>query len=302
MNPPPAGAATVSGQIRVSGQTRLAALIGDPARHSLSPAIHNAAFAAAGLDWVFLAFEVQAGDAAAALNGMRALGIDGLSVTMPHKTDVARLVDEATVQARTLEAVNCVVRDGRRLIGHNTDGAGFLASLALGAAFDPAGRRCVVLGGGGAARAVILALAEAGAAEVAVVNRTRERAETAVALAGPVGRVVSMTGGDLGEVLREADLVVNATSVGMDGTSRPIDEAAVGEMGAQGAATLVAELIYHPAETPLLRAARAVGLPTLGGLGMLVHQAAAAFSLWTGVDAPVGAMSAAASAGIGPTH
>jgi shikimate dehydrogenase len=137
--------------MNLSGATRLAAVIGDPIRHSRSPAIFNAAFAAAGLDWAYLAFEVPAGGAAGALDAVRALGIEGLSVTMPHKSDVAELVDECSPQAERLGAVNCVVRRGDRLVGHNTDVAGFVASLRADAGFDPAGRRCVVLGAGGAA-------------------------------------------------------------------------------------------------------------------------------------------------------
>src|SRR4051812_36773358 len=149
--------------------TRLAAVIGSPVRHSLSPAIHNAAFEAAGLDWHYVAFEVAPGDCARALDGMRALGIAGLSVTTPHKDDVARLVDERSDDVTALAAVNCVVLlpDGG-VRGENTDGPGFVAGLR-DAGVDPAGRRCCVLGAGGAARAVVLALARAGAADVAVV-------------------------------------------------------------------------------------------------------------------------------------
>jgi shikimate dehydrogenase len=285
----------------IDGETRLAALIGDPVRHSRSPAIHNAAFAALDLNWVFLAFEVAAGDSALALDGVRGLGIDGLSVTMPHKTDVAHLVDDLTDDARRLDAVNCVVRDGRRLVGHNTDGVGFLASLAAEpSGFDPAGARCVVLGAGGAARAVIAALGAAGAADVVVRNRTPEEAVAAARLAGPVGRCFPAAGtvGALAAELAAADLVVNATSLGMDGAASPLDEAAVAAI-AEGA--VVADLIYLPRVTPLLAAADDRGLTTVGGLGMLVHQAAAAFTLWTGYPAPLGAMAAAAEADPGAT-
>jgi shikimate dehydrogenase len=269
-----------------SGHTRLAAVIGDPIRHSLSPTIFNAAFDEVGLDWVYLAFEVAEPDTAAALDAARVLGIEGLSVTMPHKTAVARLVDELTPSARTLDAVNCVVRDGRRLVGHNTDGAGFVASLAADAGFDPAGRACVVLGAGGAARAVVLALSEAGAGQVSVVNRTADRAESTASLAGTVGRV-----GVAGDA-RRADLVVNATSVGMGGDGCPIDPDLLGP------GQLVADLVYHPVTTPLLEAAQARGAATLDGVGMLVHQGAVAFGLWTGRPAPVAAMGTAARAAL----
>ncbi|HEX2192088.1 MAG TPA: shikimate dehydrogenase, partial [Acidimicrobiales bacterium] len=169
--------------------TRVAAVIGHPVRHSLSPVLHNAAFRALELDWVYVAFEVPDGGAPSALAGMRALGIEGLSVTMPHKDAVAAAVDRLSPTARALGAVNTVVRRADVLEGHNTDGAGFLAAVRDDEGFDPAGRRCLVLGAGGAARAVVKALADAGAAEVVVVNRTASRAEAAAALAGPVGRV-----------------------------------------------------------------------------------------------------------------
>jgi shikimate dehydrogenase len=173
----------------------VAGVIGSPIRHSLSPVLHNAAFRALDLDWAFLAFEVTAGDGAAAVHGARALGIEGLSVTMPHKADVIPALDKLSPTAEKLGAVNTITRQGGALLGLSTDGPGFLDALRLDEGFDPAGRRCVVFGAGGAARAVVLALAEAGAAQVTVVNRTAERAREAVALAGAVGRVGAWGGG-----------------------------------------------------------------------------------------------------------
>lgn len=274
--------------LAVTASTTVVGVIGDPIGHSLSPVLHNAAFGALGLDWVSVAFRVPPGRAAAALTGMRALGIAGLSVTMPHKHEVARLVDRLTPAAARLEAVNCVVRSGDELVGENTDGAGFVASLERGTGFDPSGARCVVLGAGGAARAVVLALAGAGAADIAVVNRTGAKAAAAAALAGPRGRV----GAPADAVT--ADLVVNATPIGMGG------------MGSEGATSavdpsrlhpgqVVADLVYHPLVTPWLRAASEAGATPLGGLGMLVHQAAAQLRCWTGSDAPLAAMWEAAT-------
>lgn len=266
----------------LSARTRLAAVIGSPVRHSLSPAIHNAAFAAAGLDWAFMALEVAPGAAPAAVAGMRALGIGGLSVTMPHKDDVAAAVEELSDAAERLGAVNCVVPLGDgRLRGDSTDGPGFLRSIA-DAGFDPEGRRCCVLGAGGAARAVVLALAGAGASEVIVLNRSAGRGEHAASLAGSVGRI-----GEVGEV-GDADLVVNATPVGMGGAGVPLDPACL------GAGQVVADLVYDPLVTPLLAAAAARGCGTIDGLGMLVHQAALAFEAWTGERAPLDAMRLAA--------
>lgn len=274
----------------ISGATRLAAVIGDPVRHSLSPAIHNAAFRALGLDWVYVALPVAAGDVPRALDGVRALGIDGVSVTMPHKDAVAAAVDELEPDAAALGAVNCVSRDGDRLLGANTDGPGLVASLA-DSGFTPAGRRCVVVGAGGAARAIVLALARADAAEVAVVNRTPDRAHAAAELAGDKGRVASV------EAVEEADLIVNATSVGMGATGR-----GPGDMPVPGALVrpghVVADVVVHPLDTPLLQHARSVGATTVDGAGMLVHQAALAFERWTGMSAPVDVMQGAVREGL----
>src|SRR5205823_3687271 len=177
------------------------------------------------------------------------------------------------------------------LVGDNTDGAGFVDALRTDEGFDPAGRRCLVLGAGGAARAVVLALAEAGTAEIVVVNRTPARGEAAAALAPAVARTgeAAAAGG--------ADLVVNATPVGMDGdASLPLDPADLGP------GQLVVDLVYHPAHTPLVEAARSRGAAAANGLGMLIHQAAHAFRAWTGEDPPLEVMSAAALSELGRRH
>lgn len=268
-------------------QTRLAGVIGDPVRHSLSPLIHNAGFRAVDLDWVYLAFEVPAGGAADALEGMRALGLDGLSVTMPHKADVAAAVDRLSPAAEALGAVNTVVRQGSALVGENTDGEGFVNALRIDEGVDVAGLRCLVLGAGGAARAVIRALADAGAAEVVVAARRPEAAAAAAALGGSIARVGTPEEAD------GAQLVVNATPVGMGEVSelRPPDLPV--DPGRLGAGQVVADLIYHPLVTPLLAEARNRGAVAVNGVGMLLHQAAIAFRLWTGEEAPLAAMSAA---------
>lgn len=267
------------------GSTRLAAVIGSPVRHSLSPAMHNAAFAQLDLDWTYVALEVRSGDVPAAMTGMRALGLAGLSVTIPHKAAVLSEVDEASDAAAAVGAANTVVPVGDgRLRGENTDVGGFLAALA-DEGFDPAGRPCLVLGAGGAARAAVHALAGAGAAEVVVVNRSRERGEDTAALAGRAGR--------LGTVADAAgvDLVVNATPLGLAGSDPgllPLDPVHLGE------GQLVVDLVPNPAVTPFMAAARAAGARVAGGLGMLVHQGALAFELWTGQPAPLGVMRRAA--------
>jgi shikimate dehydrogenase len=248
---------------------RVAAVIGSPVLHSLSPAIHNAAFAAAGLDWVYVAFEVAPGRAGAALDAMRTLDLGGLSVTTPHKEDIAAAVDELAPAAAALRSVNTVVRgsDGR-LVGHSTDGAGFVGSLAA-SSVDVAGATVAVIGAGAAARSVVDALGRAGAADVVVVNRTASRAVEAAAVTS-VGRV-----GDVDDIGRVA-IVVNATTVGMGTGEVPFD------VGQLRRGQIVADLVYHPLETALLRAAAAGGCTTVDGLGMLVHQAVLQQELWTG--------------------
>ena len=282
---PPKGAA----QLTVPGSaTRLAAVIGFPVRHSLSPAMHNAAFRELDLDWIYVACEVAPGGVDAAFSGVRALGFGGLSVTIPHKAAALDAVDELTDAARSIGAVNTVVPTaGGRLRGENTDGAGFLASLAE-EGFKPAGRVCAVLGAGGAARAVVHALAGAEAAEIIVINRTPATAEATAALAGASGRVgiaADVTG---------VDLVVNATPLGLAGSEDlPVDPDLLRE------GQLVVDLVPNPAVTPLMRAARERGAGVAGGLGMLVRQGALAFELWTGRPAPVGVMRAAAVRALG---
>ncbi len=298
-----------------NSRTQVVGVIGDPVLHSLSPLIHNAAFAALGLDWVYVAFPVAAGRASDALAGAKALGVRGLSVTMPHKEGVAVAADERSEVVERLGAANTVVVRHGLAVAESTDGAGLLADLADEAGFDPAGRRCLVIGAGGAARSAVLALAEAGASEVVVVNRTARRAERAAALAGRAGRVG--TRADLGE----AELVVKATPPGMTGVE---DEPAGGSPGERGGVEgvlpgadtsggrgasggellgpgqLAVDLVYAPATTPFLDAARSRGATARNGLGMLVRQAALQLELWTGERAPLQAMWDAARGAVPP--
>jgi shikimate dehydrogenase len=266
----------------ITGATRVAAVIGHPVRHSLSPALHNAAFQQLGVDWVYTAFEVMPGGAQAAIDAMRVLGLGGLSVTMPHKEMVADAVDSLDPAAAALRSVNTVVpqADGL-LMGYSTDGAGFVASLAA-AGVQVHGRTVCVLGAGAAARAIVDALARAGAARIAVLNRTFSSAQQAVELAGDVGVL------GVASDVREAQIVVNATSIGMGSQDLPFDVAAL------HAGQVVADIVYHPRDTALLQAARAAGAMAVDGLGMLVHQAALQQQLWHGLVPDVTVMAAAA--------
>ena len=248
---------------------RLTAVVGSPVRHSLSPAMHNAVFEATGLDWHFTRFEVVAGGLPVALAAMSVLDIGGYAVTTPHKEAAAIAVDEVDPPARALRSVNTVVlRADGSTFGTSTDGTGLVASVEA-AGISVAGQRVVVLGAGGAARSIVDALGRAGAADIGVVNRTVGAAERAAELS-PVARVAGV------EAVADARLVVNATSVGMGTLECPLDPALL------HAGHAVADVVYHPLDTALLRAARSVGARTVDGLGMLVHQAVEQQRLWTG--------------------
>ncbi|MCU1499241.1 MAG: aroE [Acidimicrobiales bacterium] len=273
--------------VSLLGTTRIAGVIGSPIRHSRSPLLANAAFGAAGLDWALAAFEVPVGAAGGAVAAMRALDLGGLMVTMPHKADIIGWLDGVTPAAAALGAVNSVAWVGSDLVGDNTDGPGLVSSLRADEDFDPAGRRCVVLGAGGAARSVARALGDAGAAEVVVVNRTVERAVVAATLAGPVGRVGTEAD------IAGAELVVNATSIGMGSPTGAVAPLPI-PAGSLRPGQVVVDLVYQPLLTPLLRAAGEAGARPVDGLGMLVHQAALSIERWTGARPDLAAMQAAA--------
>jgi shikimate dehydrogenase len=274
----------------VSGR-RVAALIGSPVAHSLSPAIHQAAFDAAGVDWAYVAFDVAPGRAAEAIDAMRVLGLAGLSVTMPHKHDVAAAVDRLDPAAEALGSVNTVSWHDEELVGSSTDGAGFVSSLADDGV-EIAGTDVAVIGAGGAARSVIDALGRAGAASVSIINRTAERAESASHLAAvaSVGATDDIAG---------AHIVINASSVGMG-----VDPAAAGpddlpcDPVLLHAEQIVVDLVYHPLQTAWLHRAEQVGARAVDGLGMLIHQAALQQVAWLGELPDVDVMRRAAVAGL----
>ncbi|MGH9122072.1 MAG: shikimate dehydrogenase [Acidimicrobiales bacterium] len=279
----------------LSAATRVAGVIGDPVHHSLSPAMHNAAYAALDLDWVYVAFPVPSGRGEEAVGVVRSLGLAGLSVTMPHKAAAAQAVDRLSPTAARLGVVNTVFLEDGELVGDSTDGAGFVDSLRA-EGWDPRGRKVLLLGTGGAARAVCLALAQAGVGEVAVAGRRPEAVEECAALAGGSGRSGSVEQADA------ADLVVNATPAGMlPGSSAPRRYAVIEEglpLGLDaarlGPGQLVVDLVYAPPVTPLLAAAAGRGATTANGLGTLLHQAGRQLSMWTGLAAPLEVMAAAA--------
>ncbi len=265
-------------------------VIGDPVKHSLSPVILNAAFSKAKIDWVYTAFETPEAQLENAIEGVRALGIAGLSVTMPHKSKICSLLDGVSDSAKTLEAVNCVVNDGGELKGHNTDGDGFLDALDHDSGMDAAEKKILVIGAGGSARSIIHSLGKAGAEDIAVINRSKAKGLDAADLAGPAGRYLEES--EFSVVATEADLIINATPIGMsqaqDEKKFPIEPALLSK------GQLAVDLIYHPISTPWLEALKSRGVEAYGGLSMLIFQAARAFKLWTGEQAPVAAMRKAA--------
>jgi len=278
---------------QVSATTTLAGIIGCPVSHSLSPLMHNAAFEALGLDWIYLPFPVAREQLPQAVAGLAALGVAGFSVTIPHKVAVIALLDRVSPQAELIGAVNTVAREGGELVGYNTDGIGLLAALQLEFGFVPAGRSVLVLGAGGAARSAVAALGSAGAARVALANRSSARAGELVADLAP-----RLPGLELGahplEMLSDPlflgsfDLIVNTTSVGMAGDCFPGLA-----LGGLKAGLAVYDMVYAPLVTPLLSLARGCGLPAANGLSMLAAQGEAAFAIWTGVAAPRGCMAQA---------
>ncbi len=282
--------------------TKRAGLIGHPLGHSISPAIFAAAFAAAGVDATYEPWDTEPGVLAARIEALRGDGFLGASVTIPFKQAVVPLLDRTEAAATTAGAVNTIVHQSGKLVGHNTDVAGFARALKEDAGFDARGKRCVLLGSGGAARAVGLALVEAGASVVYVVGRQPRKIEALVLTLKPLtqpGTTISWAYWGDGSFLRsvaEADLVVNCTPVGTAGSPM------AGESPIQ--ATLIAagctvfDLVYNPTPTPLVAAAEARGAKAVGGLGMLVYQAAEQFKLWTGKNADVAVMLKAAKAAL----
>jgi shikimate dehydrogenase len=273
----------------VSGATRTVGVIGWPVEHSLSPVIHNAAFVALELDWVYVPVPVHPLRLSAALAGLVAMGFAGANVTMPHKTAVADLVEDLSDDARRLHAVNTIICEGERLRGENTDAPGFDRFLRRDAAFDPSGRSALIFGAGGAARACALALARGGAGPLTVAARETARVADLEAAVDGLGAMVRAIAFDEAADA-EAELVVNATPLGAREELLPIPRF--------GPHTLVVDLLYQPVVTPLQTQARAAGALVFGGLGLLLHQAALSFERWTGQQPSLEVMSAAALAAI----
>ena len=278
-------------ELNITSKTSLYAIIGNPIDHSLSPVMQNAAFEAVGLDAVYLALRVESSMLRQAIDGFRAINLSGFNITIPHKVTVMKYLDELDSSAATIGATNTVVNREGKLIGYNTDGTGALEALRE-AGVDPQGRRVLLLGAGGAARALAFSLAKT-AERITILNRTASKAES---LAEDVRHTTGATvihgkldSSTLGKETASINLLVNTTSVGMN----PRSEETPMEARFLRPDMVVFDIVYSPLETRLLREARAVGAKHVGGLMMLVHQGAQAFELWTGKKAPIPTMTEA---------
>ncbi len=278
----------------ISGKTRICGLIGDPVEHSMSPAMHNGAFKNKEIDYVYLPFKVAREQLGRAILGVRALNIRGVNVTIPHKVAVMPLLDELDPLAERIGAVNTIVNDDSVLKGYNTDAHGFLKAM-LERGIEPKAKKVVILGAGGASRAISFILAERGA-NLVILNRQLEM-DWAVELAGNISRAfgrevkaLELNEQNLAEVLRKGDILVNATSVGM---SPNTDETPVPARLLK-ADLVVFDIVYNPVKTRLLTEAADAGAKTISGLEMLVWQGALAFEMWSGLKAPLEIMRKAA--------
>ena len=271
--------------MKIDGYTRLAAVVANPIKHSISPFIHNSAFEATNTNGVYLAWEVDAAELAETVANIRRYQMYGINLSMPYKEQVIPYLDQLSEEACLIGAVNTVVNREGTLIGYNTDGKGFFKSLP---SFKISKKRLVLLGAGGAAKAILAQAILDGVSQISVFVRSSSMEKTRPYLE----KIQNATGfrvdlfaledvQDLQDSITKADLLVNATSVGMDGSSQPIPTSIV-----LPEKLMVADVIYQPFETPFLKWARNQGNQSINGLGMLLYQAAEAFELWTGKEMP----------------
>ena len=271
--------------MKIDGYTRLAAVVANPIKHSISPFIHNSAFEATNTNGVYLAWEVDAAELAETVANIRRYQMYGINLSMPYKEQVIPYLDQLSAEACLIGAVNTVVNREGTLIGYNTDGKGFFKSLP---SFKISRKRLVLLGAGGAAKAILAQAILDGVSQISIFVRSSSMEKTRPYLE----KIQNATGfrvdlfaledvQDLQDSITKADLLVNATSVGMDGSSQPIPTSIV-----LPEKLMVADVIYQPFETPFLKWARNQGNQSINGLGMLLYQAAEAFELWTGKEMP----------------
>ena len=283
----------------IGPETRIVGVFGFPVKHSASPAMHNAAFRACGLDYVYLAFEVVPENLGDALLALPALGISGANLTIPHKEKAVQYMNELSEEAASIGAVNTVVIESGKLKGYNTDIEGFVKSLSEDAGFAPEGKKVVIFGAGGGSRAVLFALAHAGVSEVTIASKPLNQADklaSEIAQKFPEVKIkaIPFDSGSITEEISSCSLLVNATPLGMKGEI-PISNTKCLHEG-----LTVYDLVYTPLSTPLLEEAKKRGAQAVNGLSMLVYQGAASFKLWTGVEPEISVMKQAARGRIKP--
>ena len=275
----------------ISGKTRVCAVIGDPIEHTLSPTMHNAAFEHLKLDFVFLAFRVTSDELENAVRGACALGIRGLNVAMPHKNSVTEFLDEADPAVKFLGAANTILNQSGRLKGFNTDGVGALKALKQDGV-NLAGKNVLLLGAGGAAKAIAFSLAKE-VDELCILNRDAVKARELASVLEPFGKKIvgnELSPKQLQQKLQDSDVLINATFVGMT----PYASDSLVKPDWLKPELTVMDIVYNPVETKLLRDARASGAKVINGVEMLLYQGAASFEIWTGCKAPVDVMRKAA--------
>ena len=274
--------------MKISGTTKVCGVIGDPVEHTLSPAMHNAAFNELKLDFIYVVFKVKKEALEKAMKGVRSLGIHGLNVTMPHKNAVINYLDKIDSTAKFIDAVNTVLNDNEKLVGFNTDGAGALKALKENGV-DPKGKKLLLLGAGGAANAIAFRMAQE-VEELVILNRTAEKAEKlAEILRRKFNKQItgnSLSANRIKEYLKNTDILINATSVGM----YPNTNQSPFRPEWLKPDLCVMDIIYNPLETKLAKDAKARGAKVIRGVEMLVYQGAASFEIWTNHSAPVGVM------------
>ncbi len=274
--------------LSVNGRTKVFGIFGWPVEHTFSPMMHNSAFNSLGLDCIYVPFPVSPDLLGKAVEGIRSLGLSGVNVTIPHKSNVINYLDEVSPEARLIGAVNTVTNKDGILTGYNTDAMGFVKSLKLDGGTDPAGKRVMILGAGGAARAVSIQLALSGIKTITIASPVAEEinslSETITGSLNISVNGINWVKENISSCLEGTDILINATPVGMHPNTNVMPPVEVGLLPEHA---MVCDLIYNPGETLLLSKAAELGLKTLNGIGMLLYQGAIAFELWTGIEPPI---------------
>lgn len=277
--------------MNIDGSTKIIGIFGYPVKHTASPCMHNAAFEALKLNWVYLPFEVKPELLESAVKAIIPLGIQGVNVTIPHKKAVVPFLDELSLEAKFIGAVNTIVRKGNKLVGHNTDGEGFIKALEE-EKISYIGKNVLVLGAGGACCGISRQLLLKGVGKLTIANRTLKKAEElkkrliGKPFSGKV-EILPLESSRIKSAFKDTHIFINATSIGMEGSKQPL---LINEDCLNASLEAVVDVIYNPFETKLLRIAKKKGVKTMNGLGMLLHQGALSFELWIGKKAPVEVM------------